>query len=56
MSISVDVPHLSNAIGFYGSAFGFTKLSEPVPRVVVLRAGDTNICLLEKHAGSHPSN
>ncbi|HEX2463744.1 MAG TPA: VOC family protein [Thermoanaerobaculia bacterium] len=52
VSISVDVPNLTEAIRFYASAFGFTKSSEPVPGVVVLRAGDAEICLLEKRAGS----
>lgn len=55
VSISVDVPNLADAVRFYASAFGFSKYSEPVPGVVVLRAGDTQICLLEKRAGSPAS-
>ena len=55
VSISVDVPDLADAIRFYDRAFGFSKFSEPVRGVVVLRAGDTKICLLEKRPGSQPS-
>ncbi len=56
VSISVDVPNLADAVQFYVSAFGFSKVSEPVPGVVVLRAGNTEICLLEKRTGSRPSS
>lgn len=56
VSISVDVPSLAEAVRFYASAFGFSKSSEPIPGVVVLRAGDTEICLLEKRAGSQASS
>ncbi len=56
VSISVDVPKLAEAVRFYESAFGFSKVSEPVPGVVVLRAGNTEICLLEKCAGTRPSS
>jgi len=55
VSISIDVPNLAQAILFYSNAFGFTKLSEPAPGVVVLKAGNSEICLLEKRAGSQPS-
>lgn len=55
VSISVDVPNLADAVRFYGDAFGFTKSSEPVPGVVMLRAGDSQVCLLEKPPGSAPS-
>jgi len=56
VSVSVDVPDLVAAVRFYCSAFGFSKSSEPVPGVVVLRAGNTDICLLEKRAGSRASS
>jgi predicted enzyme related to lactoylglutathione lyase len=56
ISISVDVPNLEDAIQFYAKAFGFSKSSEPVPGVVVLHAGNAEICLLEKHAGSQASS
>ena len=56
VSISVDVPDLAEAVRFYGSAFGFTKVSEPVSSVVVLQAGNAEICLLQKRAGSRPSS
>jgi len=55
MSISVDVPNLDDAIRFYTSAFGFTKSSAPAPGVAVLRAGNVNLCLLEKQTGTRAS-
>jgi predicted enzyme related to lactoylglutathione lyase len=55
VSISVDVPSLSTGIDFYTSAFGFEKVLEPVPGVAVLRAGNTEICLLEKPEGTEPA-
>lgn len=36
-------------------SIGFSNASEPVPRVVVLRAGDSHICLLERPAGTQAS-
>jgi predicted enzyme related to lactoylglutathione lyase len=55
VSVSIDVPDLAAGIRFYERAFGFTKSAEPIPGVVVLRAGDMEICLLEKSPGSQPS-
>ena len=55
VSISIDVPNLTDAIRFYTSALGFTESSAPVPGVAVLRAGNTKICLLEKRAGTRAS-
>jgi|SRR5215831_19818045 len=55
VGISIDVPNLADGIRFYSEAFGFKKKSEPVPGVVVLRAGELEMCLLEKPAGSSPS-
>ena len=55
ITISIDVPNLGEGLRFYVEAFGFAKLAEPVPGVAVLRAGETQICLLEKRAGSKPS-
>ena len=55
VSVSVDVPNLADGIRFYCEAFGFSKVSEPVPGVVVLRAGTSEICLLEKKPGSVPA-
>ncbi len=55
VSISVDVPNLAAGVRFYSEAFGFSKTAEPVPGVAVLRAGDSEICVLEKAAGSVPS-
>lgn len=55
VSVSVDVPSLADGVRFYTNAFGFSKLAEPVPGVAVLRAGASEICLLEKAAGTIPS-
>lgn len=55
VSVSVDVPNLADGVRFYSEAFGFSKTAEPVPGVAVLRAGDSEICVLEKAAGSVPS-
>jgi predicted enzyme related to lactoylglutathione lyase len=46
---------MAGGIRFYEEAFGFTKTAEPIPGVAVLRAGSSEICLLEKQAGSRPS-
>jgi predicted enzyme related to lactoylglutathione lyase len=56
VGLSVDVPSLADGVRFYSEAFGFAKKSEPVPGVALLRAGNFEICLLEKPAGSLPSN
>lgn len=55
VSVSIDVPSLEKGVGFYSAAFGFSKVAEPYPGVIVLRAGDMSICLLEKPPGSKPS-
>lgn len=54
-SVSIDVPSLEQGFRFYSEAFGFTKVAEPVPGVVVLKAGAMTVCLLEKKAGSKPA-
>ena len=56
VSVSVDVPNLSDGVRFYTNAFGFSKVSEPIPGLAVLRAGTSEICLLEKAPGSIPSS
>ena len=53
-SVSVDVPSLEAGIRFYADAFGYSKVSEPYPGVVVLRAGESEILLLKKASGSAP--
>ena len=55
VSISVDVPDLERGYRFYADAFGFERISNPVPGVLVLEAGATTLCLLEKAAGTKPS-
>ena len=55
VSVSIDVPDLARGVRFYVEAFGFAKVAEPVPGLAVLRAGDSEICLLEKPAGSQPA-
>ena len=54
-SISIDVPSLAQGVAFDSAAFGFSKKSEPVPGVAVLRGLNIELCLLEKPAGSKPS-
>ena len=55
VSLSVDVPSLAEGVRFYGEAFGFTKVAEPIPGMAVLRAGNTELCVLERAPGSVPS-
>ena len=55
VALSVDVPNLADGIRFYSDVFGFRKVAEPFPGLVVLDAGNAKICLLEKPAGSQPS-
>jgi predicted enzyme related to lactoylglutathione lyase len=55
VSIGIDVPSLEVGVRFYSAAFGFSRVAEPYPGVVILRAGETSICLLEKPPGSGPS-
>ena len=55
VSVSIDVPSLDEGIRFYSSAFGFETRAAPIPGLVVMRAGDAEICLLEKRAGTKPA-
>jgi predicted enzyme related to lactoylglutathione lyase len=55
LSFSVDVPNIADGIRFYVEAFGFTKIAEPYPGVVVLDCGNARMSLLEKRAGTKPS-
>ena len=55
VSVSIDVPTLVQGVEFYCGAFGFSKHSQPVPGVAVLRGLNIELCLLEKLAGSKPS-
>ena len=55
VSVGIDVPNLADGVRFYAKAFGFSKRAEPVPGVAVLRAGTSEIVLLEKAEGSMPS-
>jgi catechol 2,3-dioxygenase-like lactoylglutathione lyase family enzyme len=55
VSVSIDVPNLAQGVEFYTQAFGFAKVAEPIPGLAVLRAGDSEICILEKAAGSAPA-
>ena len=55
VSVSIDVPDLARGIRFYSEAFGFTKLAEPYPGVVVMKLGTSVITLLEKPEGTKPS-
>lgn len=55
VGICIDVPNLVEGVRFYSDAFGFSKVAEPAPGVVVMKIGATKVCLLEKGAGSKPS-
>jgi len=55
VSISIDVPDIDEGVRFFAAAFGFAKSTAPIPGVVVMNAGNTEICLLEKRPGSKPS-
>src|SRR5688500_9998546 len=55
VSVSVDVPNIEEGLRFYGEAFGFEKISEPYPGVVVLRTdGGSQLLLLAKGSGTCP--
>jgi predicted enzyme related to lactoylglutathione lyase len=55
IGVSIDVPDLAEGLRFYGEAFGFSLVAQPVPGVAVLKAEGLSICLLQKSAGSRPS-
>lgn len=55
ISVSIDVPDLGEGARFYGEAFGFARVAEPYPGIVVLRSGSAELLLLEKALGSSPS-
>jgi catechol 2,3-dioxygenase-like lactoylglutathione lyase family enzyme len=55
LGVSIDVPSIEEGIAFYGRAFGFKETSRPIEGVANIRAGDAQICLLAKAAGSSPA-
>jgi catechol 2,3-dioxygenase-like lactoylglutathione lyase family enzyme len=55
VSVSIDVPSLAEGVRFYSEAFGFVKVAEPFPGLAVLRADGSEVCILEKAAGSAPA-
>ena len=55
VSVSIDVSDLARGVRFYAEAFGFVKVAEPIAGLAVLRAGDSEICVIEKAAGSKPA-
>jgi predicted enzyme related to lactoylglutathione lyase len=55
VSVSIDVSSIEQGVAFYCGAFGFSRKSEPVRGVAVLRGLNMELCLLEKPAGSKPS-
>ena len=55
IGISIDVPDMAEGVRFYSEAFGFSKVAEPVPGVVVMTSDGMTVCLLKKKAGSRPS-
>ena len=48
VAISIDVPDLADGVRFYSGAFGFKKVAEPIPGLVVLDAGNAKPCLIER--------
>jgi predicted enzyme related to lactoylglutathione lyase len=54
ISVSIDVPSAEEGLRFYGEAFGFVRIAEPYPGVVVMRAGEAELLLLVKGSGSAP--
>lgn len=52
VSISVDVPALEEGIRCYCTAFELAEKSRPMPGLAVLTGAGTELCLLEKRAGS----
>jgi predicted enzyme related to lactoylglutathione lyase len=55
-NISIDVPDLEQGLRFYRDVFGFQETARPFPGLVVLRAPNLSICLLEKKVGTKPAN
>ena len=55
VNLSIDVPDLERGIRFYGDVFGFKEVARPFPGLVVLKASNLSVCLLEKKAGSAPA-
>lgn len=55
VSVSIDVPDMESGVRFYADAFGFSRIAEPYPGVVVMRAGGLTITLLEKRENTNPS-
>lgn len=55
VSVGIDVPDLARGVRFYEEGLGFSKLANPYPGVVVLRAANVDITLLEKREQSRPS-
>lgn len=54
LSISIDVPNRQQATTFYVDALGCKKLRDQEPNMTVLSAGNVDIYLLEKQAGTNP--
>lgn len=54
VSISIDVPELAPAVGFYTNALACTKLRDQPPNSAVVAAGNLEIHLLVKEPGTNP--
>lgn len=54
ISVSIDVPDLERAEEFYASALGCEKLRNQGDDMVILSAGNAEIYLLRRSAGSDP--
>ena len=55
VNVSIDTPHLDDAIRFYGEVFGFAETARPLPHMAVLDGGNISICVHEKAAGTPSS-
>ncbi len=54
ISVSIDVPNLKQAETFYTEALGCEKIREQGTNMVVLSAGNCDIYIQEKTAGTKP--
>ena len=52
VSISIDVPDIEAGVEFFTEGLGFTKPRKGPHNSVLMRAGELEICLLQKISGS----
>lgn len=56
LSVSIDVPDLEEATGFYVSALGCEDFRQDSGNIRVLRADNCEICLLQRIKGTNPTS